>query len=176
MNKSLATQAVIHPASVLIFTLLISQPFPILMAEEGSNAQTENSPKLSEKNEKSEKLPSKNPFFPLLPQKPPIVTSPPDLPLSLPQRISQGGPPQMDHSTLQILNIEQPLEIKPPQLELNGFVWDSDLPQAIINNEVVNIGDTINNAKILSITQEGIGFEYMGENYLYTNDYQVLKK
>ena len=46
----------------------------------------------------------------------------------------------------------------PAQFQVNGVVWNTTRPQAIINNQVVNIGDIVNGAKIVSIQKTGIDF------------------
>jgi hypothetical protein len=47
-------------------------------------------------------------------------------------------------------------EIQPPDLKLNGLVWNTTKPQAIINDQVVNIGDIIENSKIVDIKKDGV--------------------
>ena len=41
-------------------------------------------------------------------------------------------------------------------LEVQGIVWGSSMPQAIINNTVVREGETIEGAEILAIRKEGV--------------------
>lgn len=41
--------------------------------------------------------------------------------------------------------------VNPPNLQLQGIIWGTLLPQAIINNEVVKPGDSIEGAQIISI-------------------------
>ena len=41
-------------------------------------------------------------------------------------------------------------------LTVQGVIWNAKVPQAIINNKVVKIGDTIEGVKIINITKEGI--------------------
>lgn len=48
-------------------------------------------------------------------------------------------------------------EPKPlPKLIVQCVIWNSKLPQAIINNKVVKIGDIIDGVKILEIKKDGI--------------------
>ncbi|HNW40040.1 MAG TPA: hypothetical protein PKI44_06430 [Candidatus Omnitrophota bacterium] len=61
-------------------------------------------------------------------------------------------------------NVEEPK----PQLDLTklivqGIIWGVKTPQAIINNQVLTIGDFIENAEILSIDKKGITLSYNGE-------------
>lgn len=52
---------------------------------------------------------------------------------------------------------EVQIETKPlPDLQIQGIVWGGAFPQAIINNKVVKIGDTIEEARIMEIKKEGI--------------------
>ncbi len=44
----------------------------------------------------------------------------------------------------------------PPSLEIQGIIWGGDFPQAIINNKVVKIGDTIEDVQIRDINQSGV--------------------
>ena len=51
---------------------------------------------------------------------------------------------------------EVPVEVGLSHLTVQGMVWDSAMPQAIINNQVVKIGEVISEAKILDIRKEGV--------------------
>lgn len=48
-------------------------------------------------------------------------------------------------------------------LEVQGIIWGCKIPQAIINNKVLAIGDSINGAEILSIDKGGITLNFAGE-------------
>jgi len=63
--------------------------------------------------------------------------------------------------------VEEKVEIiTPPDLKLQGIVWGSPKPQAIINNTVLGKDDVIQGAKILEIKKEGIDFIYK-EHYFW---------
>jgi hypothetical protein len=52
-----------------------------------------------------------------------------------------------------------------PQLNIQGIVWGGEFPQAIINNKVVKIGDSIEGCVVKDINKKGVtllfgGFEY----------------
>jgi len=47
---------------------------------------------------------------------------------------------------------EKPL----PPLEVQGIIWGGDFPQAIINNKVVKIGDTVEGVTISAIDKDGV--------------------
>lgn len=46
--------------------------------------------------------------------------------------------------------------INPNDLKVQGIIWGSKMPQAIINNKVYVVGDLIEDAEILSIDKKGI--------------------
>lgn len=46
--------------------------------------------------------------------------------------------------------------LPPPPLTVQGIIWGGNIPQAIINDKVVKVGDTIAEAKITDIGKEGI--------------------
>lgn len=52
-----------------------------------------------------------------------------------------------------------------PRLEVQGIIWGSTLPQAIINNTVVKAGDTIEEARILEIGKEGVTIFFKNRQY-----------
>lgn len=56
------------------------------------------------------------------------------------------------------IKIEEPEEeIQPmPELTVQGLVWGSSMPQAIINDKVFKLGDSIEGAKIVEINREGV--------------------
>lgn len=58
------------------------------------------------------------------------------------------------------------VEEKAPPMTVQGIIWGGALPVAIINDEMVKVGDTTKEgAKITSIVKEGIGFLYKDKNF-----------
>ena len=53
-----------------------------------------------------------------------------------------------------------------PDLNIEGLIWNSDMPQAIINGSVVKIGDYIEGVKVVEIDKKGITIEYEGQKVL----------
>ncbi|MBL7130170.1 MAG: hypothetical protein ISS45_01990 [Candidatus Omnitrophica bacterium] len=51
-------------------------------------------------------------------------------------------------------------------LQVQGVIWGSKMPQAIINNVVVRIGEVIEGVEILDIRQEGVYVLYEGRQYI----------
>ena len=66
--------------------------------------------------------------------------------------------------------------IQPPTLIVQGLVWGTNLPQAIVENKVVRIGDHINEAEVVRIDKEGIMISYKGKTFTIRPESPVLKK
>ena len=81
----------------------------------------------------------------------PIITTAPD---------SQNLP---SPPALKVKKDVKPQILKIPTLTISGLVWNTDKPQAIINNKIVSVGDTIEEAKIIRITRAGITLNYHGK-------------
>ena len=58
-----------------------------------------------------------------------------------------------------ILQIQVPI---PPILHISGIVWDTDRPQAIINGNVVDLGTTLEDLKIVAIRKVSIDVNVKG--------------
>jgi hypothetical protein len=56
---------------------------------------------------------------------------------------------------------EQPL----PALTIEGIIWGGRFPQAIINNQVVKTGDTIEGVRIKAIAREGLSVVFNNRAY-----------
>lgn len=49
------------------------------------------------------------------------------------------------------------LDMQPlPNLTVQGLVWGSSIPQAIINNKVFRVGDNIEGAEVVEIGRDGV--------------------
>lgn len=48
------------------------------------------------------------------------------------------------------------IEGPPPPLTVQGLIWGGNLPQAIVNNKIVKVGDTIDGANITGIDKDGV--------------------
>ncbi|MFA5411316.1 MAG: hypothetical protein WC321_05610 [Candidatus Omnitrophota bacterium] len=53
----------------------------------------------------------------------------------------------------------------PPALTVQGLVWGGAFPQAIINNKVFKVGDTIEEARIIDINKDGVTIFFGGRQY-----------
>lgn len=49
-----------------------------------------------------------------------------------------------------------------PKLVVQGIIWGSSFPQAIINNKVVKVGDTLEGVDIIDISKEGVIIMFAG--------------
>jgi len=87
-----------------------------------------------------------DPFSDWLPQE--VV---PEASSETPQFISRG--PNRAEITREFLSKE---------IKINGLVWHTPMPQAIINGEVYKKGDEFEGAEIVAIDKEGVTFLYKG--------------
>ena len=94
----------------------------------------------------------KNPFASLLPEKKPEEA------------------PSKEAASKPIIEQPKVVVVTPPNLSVTGIVWNSNRPQAIINNQVVGVGDTIAEVTIVNITRNGVGFEYNGKRFIINPD------
>jgi len=61
---------------------------------------------------------------------------------------------------------EVQIETKPlPSLQIQGIVWGGGFPQAIINNKVVKVGDTIEGVRITDINKSGVTVFFGNRQY-----------
>lgn len=65
----------------------------------------------------------------------------------------------------QQIPVQEPVKPIPPTLILKGIVWDTDRPQAIINDQVLSQGDIIEGARIVSIRKSGINLVFQDVNF-----------
>lgn len=55
--------------------------------------------------------------------------------------------------------------VTPPPLKVQGLIWGGNFPQAIINDSVVKVGDTIKEARIINIDRNGVVVEFQGQEF-----------
>lgn len=96
---------------------------------------------------------SNNPFKSKLPVKIEPVVKPPPIP----------GNPQIGQNAGDLT--APVIKKEPPVLnwKIKGIVWNSDRPQAIINDRVVDVGDIVDKAKIIAIRKAEIVVEIDGQ-------------
>ncbi|MFT5387297.1 MAG: hypothetical protein ACI9E5_000424 [Candidatus Omnitrophota bacterium] len=101
----------------------------------------------------------RNPFIPQLPADPVIIE-----PIkTAPARIEPQQPIYSNNFT----RVRPPVIAKEPvvfpSFEFTGIIWNTNMPQAIINNTIVKEGDVINEVTISSIKQNAIEMQYKGD-------------
>ena len=65
--------------------------------------------------------------------------------------------------TTETTSVQSEASLQPPALDINGLVWNTNRPQAIINNQVVDVGDTIAETKIVAIRKTGVDVSFRGK-------------
>jgi hypothetical protein len=83
-------------------------------------------------------------------------------PTPTPPRLSLPAPvlPQVDEKAAMALLLNG--------VKINGIIWSADMPQAIINDRVLKVGDEVQGAKILSIKKDGVEVSHKGMKYILT--------
>lgn len=107
----------------------------------------------------------RNPFKSWLPKIEEIIEKLPEptkIEVTQPEPVAKPHVPVIQPPQEQIA---EPVQA-PPELTINGVVWGTERPQAIINNQVVSIGDTIENSKIVDIHPDGV--DVIFSNKLFT--------
>ena len=94
-----------------------------------------------------------NPFAAKLPKKIPLQAIPEVQPSPFEPRVPLPSAP---------LKEEEP---QAPSFKIFGIVWNTDRPQAIINNQVVSMGDKIENSEIVAINKIGIDVVSEGQKF-----------
>jgi len=59
----------------------------------------------------------------------------------------------------------EPKKLIDPTLKMtiNGLIWNSDRPQAIIDDKIVDVGDYLGEVKIIDIHKEGVDVKFSGQ-------------
>lgn len=60
---------------------------------------------------------------------------------------------------------EEIKDVHLPSLIIQGLLWGGEFPQAIINNKVMKIGDTIEEARITDINKNGVILLFAGKKF-----------
>ncbi len=105
----------------------------------------------------------RNPFLSQLPKKEepkpkvPVVVDRPSKPADLAQPITIPVQPIIEQPRIEQRFLPPPpQEISLPALNITGLIWDTDRPQAIVNDTIVDVGDTILGVRIIAIKKAGI--------------------
>ncbi len=65
-----------------------------------------------------------------------------------------------------VVKAEEKVTIPLPELTIEGIIWNSYIPQAIVNGKIIRVGDIIENVEIVGIEKSGIIVFYNGEKVL----------
>ena len=115
----------------------------------------------------------RDPFTPQLPLPPveeiqkPAVPNPPHVE-SLPVKNVVMPPSQSPKFTPPVSG-----ELKPPEIKISGIIWNTDQPQALINNQMVKVGDQIAEWTIEKIDENGIELSSRGKKILIPTNFSV---
>jgi len=55
-----------------------------------------------------------------------------------------------------IVEPPEPVEIPMPEIDITGIIWNAERPQAIINGQIIDVGDKILDIEIMDIQKTGI--------------------
>ncbi len=138
-----------YPCMLATITFFIGMPYAYAQVENKKEAAVEQNISVMSVDDGQS---SRNPFQPyVIPEEEPAVKE-----IYGAGEGGEGGPSEdtpenkFDYSSLQV----------------TGSVWGNNMPKAIINDQVMGIGDIVNEATILNITKEGILFEFKDKQYL----------
>ena len=71
-------------------------------------------------------------------------------------------------------DVLQPEEIVPPSVVIQGIIWGGKVPQAIIDNTVVKVGDTIKgDIRILNISKDGVAVFYNNQRFMLSSPAKI---
>ncbi|MBN1587861.1 MAG: hypothetical protein JW937_10615 [Candidatus Omnitrophica bacterium] len=79
------------------------------------------------------------------------------LPIAKPSGSATPTEVEIDHTS-------EPVE--PPKVTVQGLLWGSARPQAIIDNRIVEPGDSVAGAEVLAIDRSGVTVIYRGFEYV----------
>ncbi len=99
--------------------------------------------------------PGRNPFSPQVPQQTQeLAPVAPIRPVIVEEPQAEIEPLEsivMEHQEPAEESTASPIEEEAPDLTISGLVWNTDRPQAIVNEEVVGIGDAVAGVHIVDI-------------------------
>lgn len=109
-----------------------------------------------------ETLPDRNPFAPQVPQEDiRIERVAPDRPVDVAEPVVSQPPPREEEPPVYMPRLDEarqpPIPDVPlPSLKISGVLWNTNRPQAIINGQIVGIGDVVSGVKVVDIQKTGI--------------------
>ncbi len=64
--------------------------------------------------------------------------------------------------------------IEPPILTVTGLIWNAQKPQAIVNGQIVSIGDTLKDITIIDIHQKGIEIIFSNKTFIVEIEKNII--
>ena len=95
----------------------------------------------------------RDPFLPLLPK---VI-------IKTPVALTRQSTDNKKEAAVPVLAGPVVVTKKPPALRVQGIIWATGLPQAIVNNTVVSAGDEVSGIKVDSIRKDGVVVLFEGE-------------
>jgi hypothetical protein len=66
--------------------------------------------------------------------------------------------------------LEEPAEVivatEPPEIHVKAILWGVDPPQALIDSQVVTVGDWVGKSLVTAIDQEGVHIKFLGTSFI----------
>lgn len=112
----------------------------------------------------------RDPFTPQLPLPPTEETEKPMEIQKLPEQKVEKKVPQLPSPPPKPM-VEEP--IKPPEVKIVGLIWNTDHPQAIVNDRIVQVGDQIGEWKIQKIDRDGIEISFQDKKIFIPTSFGV---
>ena len=64
------------------------------------------------------------------------------------------------------VKVSREVEVPPPQLTVQGVIWGGKFPQAIVNDQLVKVGDELTEEVVITrIDAAGVSFEFNEKEY-----------
>ena len=84
-------------------------------------------------------------------------------PALLEEKLKERQRRPLPASTATTLPAPAPAEL--PKIKLQAILWEGSRPMALVDHRLVSVGDMIQGAKILSITEEGVKVLFSGQEF-----------
>ena len=143
----------------VLFILLSALPYYSYAQEQPAPESPGTPESLGTLEELLNSLPSlRNPFLSQILKEQKVKTPVEAEPQKVNNHPEPAHPPEVKSTSVLPEAASEPL----PSMDIQGIIWGSDLPQAIIDGRVVGVGDKIQKAKITAIDKSGITFLFQG--------------
>ena len=110
----------------------------------------------------------RNPFIPQLPDE--LPKEDPEIPEGEPTDAPQDNPEAIPTGeatgNAQGIPVVEEVVLPKPDYKISGIVWNTDRPQAIIEGRVMDIGDSIEQWRIIGISRGGVEILFRNQKFL----------